>query len=561
MICSNKNVENRVKSFTDNSLEYIVNLDELSCTCKDWTVERFNYSKDDPRRLCKHIIQKIDICTLSNELKYFAGSIKYCKENKYSFSKDFEEIIYIENADCKVLYKDSGWINIYDVNGFEYGLMINGSNFTWTNTKEKPLNYTEIEKFFYNNDLLEAVELSNEEKLFITHLLISEGYKNVELEINYEFERCANSLIYDVVYDDNNETYLGNYVEITNEVFKFSNTYNEGFCTYKIFRRNQGYVCQSKIKRQKEIEEKEKILLFQEEQCRLYNETESIRTLFSKYNISHITSNELSEIIKLNYVSDNYVIESKEKYCKLVFDKIRFYDKYFLEFLNNLKDKIEDYRVYKIEEKKKKKSYRQELLNNKLPNVIKTEEKYLHTDKILKLCEAPFDSRTFNRILKELNFIEKVEYKINRFSEWVLINDGLQYGDNIIYSSNEYPLSLSYVDVENIKPLKWLEHNLDNDAYILHTEYIVRTNKISFPHTYINWKTDKFLDLYKQVRAIYDSEPNNKKGKVIKKNPNPKCHYCECSSTHKKGKRQRDGYEVQRYQCSECKKIFQEKIE
>lgn len=38
---------------------------------------------------------------------------------------------------------------------------------------------------------------------------------------------------------------------------------------------------------------------------------------------------------------------------------------------------------------------------------------------------------TFIRILKNMNIITKVEFKPNRISDWIIINDGLLYGDNI----------------------------------------------------------------------------------------------------------------------------------
>lgn len=45
---------------------YEVNVDELTCTCKDWTCRRHNFSKDNPRRLCKHLVQALELDKLVN---------------------------------------------------------------------------------------------------------------------------------------------------------------------------------------------------------------------------------------------------------------------------------------------------------------------------------------------------------------------------------------------------------------------------------------------------------------------------------------------------------------
>lgn len=88
------NIENDiVKSFTNDDVEYNINLSELSCTCKDWTLERFIYAKNDPRRLCKHLIKRIDLKTLNEDLKYFREKIQYHKEQQNGFSNFFNKII------------------------------------------------------------------------------------------------------------------------------------------------------------------------------------------------------------------------------------------------------------------------------------------------------------------------------------------------------------------------------------------------------------------------------------------------------------------------------------
>lgn len=42
-----------------SSKSYTIDMDELSCQCRDWTERRHVYPVNDPRRLCKHIIGAI----------------------------------------------------------------------------------------------------------------------------------------------------------------------------------------------------------------------------------------------------------------------------------------------------------------------------------------------------------------------------------------------------------------------------------------------------------------------------------------------------------------------
>jgi len=93
----------KVKSFTEDEVEYSVNLNELTCTCNDWSLERFIFNKDDPRRLCKHLIAsfKDDITyedysndtevIVPKQLIPFGKTISTCKLKKKGFYrfKDF----------------------------------------------------------------------------------------------------------------------------------------------------------------------------------------------------------------------------------------------------------------------------------------------------------------------------------------------------------------------------------------------------------------------------------------------------------------------------------------
>lgn len=43
---------------------YEVNITELTCTCRDWTCRKHNFPRGDKRRLCKHLIEAIELNTM-----------------------------------------------------------------------------------------------------------------------------------------------------------------------------------------------------------------------------------------------------------------------------------------------------------------------------------------------------------------------------------------------------------------------------------------------------------------------------------------------------------------
>ena len=72
---------------------YEVNISELTCTCRDWTCRRHNFPKGDNKRLCKHLVEAIELDSLinSNSIK-FPGVPKLTNYEKIRllFIKDIE---------------------------------------------------------------------------------------------------------------------------------------------------------------------------------------------------------------------------------------------------------------------------------------------------------------------------------------------------------------------------------------------------------------------------------------------------------------------------------------
>lgn len=211
-----KEVEKKVKvvSFTDNTISYDVDVVNQSCTCNDWILERSNYPKDDPRRLCKHIINQLDIDNLFSELRYFRDSLQYYQENKKGFRTDFENILYMQNVDCKILYTEHGWIGVFDKNGNEYAFTpySYSGGFKWAKDK-KPNKFQEIEIYFDNDEYLPSINWFNDERITVLNLL-NEKYSSVSIN-DGDFVQYAKGRDCQIMCDDTLDA-----ITITNESIK-----------------------------------------------------------------------------------------------------------------------------------------------------------------------------------------------------------------------------------------------------------------------------------------------------------------------------------------------------
>lgn len=191
---------------------YDTNMRNLTCSCPDWIETRDSYLINDPRRLCKHIINKLDLDNLPDELKYFKESLEYYKSKEKGFTKDFDSVLYLPNVDCKVLYVKDGWINVYDKDGNKYGFLPYSydKGFKWAKDK-KPKNFQAIEIYFDKDEYLPAIDWFEDEKAYILKEL-RKIYKKVKLEGSEHFVTCAKEKTYEIYCDD--ET---SYINITND--------------------------------------------------------------------------------------------------------------------------------------------------------------------------------------------------------------------------------------------------------------------------------------------------------------------------------------------------------
>lgn len=205
--------------------------------------------------------------------------------------------------------------------------------------------------------------------------------------------------------------------------------------------------------------------------------------------------------------------------------------------------------------------------NNYLKSLDKFELGFDTTQNLLKDFNSSFSVMMFNKLLKDMRYLTKVD-NVN-FNDWILINNGNNYGMNYIRSS-----MYTHISVPDWYKIKYFDY----DSLSLKTEVRYGLQRM----TIILWKKTSFrdlLDVVKKHKILYDrrlKEKNTLKEKEKRKNTkkikvvnvereawlkNIICPYCNGKNIHKKDKRQRKDYQVQRYMCMDCKKIFQKVIE
>ena len=120
---------------TNNKISsYDTNIKALTCTCKNWQLTRSDFPRNDPRRLCKHLLQKLDENNLMSDIFRYKENIVFYKSKNKGFRDDFNHLIEIPNSGCALLYKyDFEWMSLFDENGNKYGFMIGGNGrFSWS---------------------------------------------------------------------------------------------------------------------------------------------------------------------------------------------------------------------------------------------------------------------------------------------------------------------------------------------------------------------------------------------------------------------------------------------
>jgi hypothetical protein len=93
---------------------YQLDLNTLSCSCPDFQKRRTQFSMEDPRRLCKHLIEEID------PFDYFSGDSAYhilAIDSNYGFPTGERIIISVGNKTITAYINDDKnkvWIDVFD---------------------------------------------------------------------------------------------------------------------------------------------------------------------------------------------------------------------------------------------------------------------------------------------------------------------------------------------------------------------------------------------------------------------------------------------------------------
>ncbi len=426
--------------------KYITDAKNLTCSCPDWKEKRYQYTTNDPRRLCKHLIQKLDENNLVQEVFKYKDNILFYKSKNKGFRDDFNHLIEIPNTGCTLLYKyEFEWMNLFDEDGNKYGFLIGGNgNFSWSK-ETKPASSNTIELFFTKSEYLLPIDLLKEEIDEIIKV-ISGKYKILQ-ENNHGYSSIAN--IYDIVNEDGDYRDAGT-VNVSNEKIDI-----------KLYGSDNGFTL----------------------------------------------------------IRDKIIIEQKLKERLIKIKSGNYWETTYLKFNTEIEER------------------------NKGIN------KFLTTSLMLNYYKS-VKTNHFNKILEKMNFIKKIDSYNN--SKWILIGNGLKYGINF---------QKSYVGHNSIEIPDWYVISKFDDYT---KEYKIDTSSYQIYYTEILWNKEMFKELLDLVTTY--SKP---KEKVVSKKQTERdewlqfveCPYCASKNIHKKNKRTYGYGEVQRYQCMDCKKIFQELLD
>lgn len=459
-------INNFLNHLSSTENKYSTNTEKLTCTCPDWLEKRSQHATDDPRRLCKHIIKKLDLNALPKSIQHFRESIAYYQSYDKGFNDfDFDKIIYLPQNDLKVfglenIFHDI-WMNVYDQEGQKYAILMSQWNyeFVWAKQK-KPIGYEEVEEYFSHPSMKLPQRLQEYEKNELIHYMktVIPGKENSHFSI---------------MEDQYIPSPLGIYYSVDED--------NE--------------------------------------------------------NIKNICDHEIRWIIVKNDVMIIEMYRGQEYSIARDIEKVKF----------------------SIEEKKL-------FIEDSSTKFVYSEEKFLRlygtSNRLLKEMNATISVRKFNITLEKIGMLTKVE-GLND-NDWIVINGGLEYGMNLV----QYNTNKTYSVIPDWYVMMDFDHNSSTFQRVTH-DMMKKTD--------ILWEKNKFnelLDLVTTNLAMKKEKINKQTLTQARKTTTKskrqlerkewletiECPHCSSKNIHKKNKRVYTYGEVQRYQCMDCKKIFQEKV-
>lgn len=481
--------------------DYNTNTKELTCDCLDYQLKRFSYLTNNPNRLCKHLISKINIDTLSEDLKYFKEDITFYKENEKGFNRQ-GRVMDMPDFGIKLLYNGywtNDWINIYTKDGQNYGLFADniGKCILWAKNK-KPDNHKDIEIYFENFYTDIPFELQEKEKEILIEKIkeIIPNFKNKKLSIWEE----------NYIHDEN-----GVYYDLYDEEYSHELAVQNNYFIIKVLG-GEKYTIDRDFYFAKECEEEDKIKREAERQINL--------KIIEK----------IEEEKKIRFEKKKLLVEEKGYLYKVKNTQ------YYELIKNKSPEEIDD--IY----------YNKYLILKK-----RITENYLTSQELIKKFNTEFNTAQFHKILKNMNYIKKEKYL--NLEDWVINGKGLNYGINLAketyYFNSKIPdwYTVMEWDILNVK-LKLEESN----SNIRMTKPLWNVEKIEL----LLQDIKEFIELENMKKLNYINDREKERNDWLKY---ISCPNCNSKNIHKKDKRKRKNFEVQRYQCMDCKRIFQKKIE
>ncbi len=140
----------RIESFNQDDKYYEIDLRGIFCSCSNFKEDRQQFSLDDPRRLCKHLIAALNRC--ADFPQHFCRYKKYLKILG-RYNKSFKPMAHrsITEIDGKQI---DLFTDIYDENISEYGIVV------FIDSQHHRFN-PETNLWFYG----EEIEISSKEKI------------------------------------------------------------------------------------------------------------------------------------------------------------------------------------------------------------------------------------------------------------------------------------------------------------------------------------------------------------------------------------------------------------
>lgn len=207
-------------SIEENIIKYTTNLVEQTCNCKDWNIKRKNYTYNDPRRFCKHLVFLLNNDKLESALSFFKEDFEYYQNNKKGYKLNFEDIFTIPNANYKIQVNyERDWMNLFDKNGLRYGILLDEYNqINWAKKLPKPDDYKIVESFLIDLLVGKINELTKNEK--------NEIQDKINTPITEYFQKYRNKdyIVYGVNWaeDEDGEELHWSYIVINEDVIYLS---------------------------------------------------------------------------------------------------------------------------------------------------------------------------------------------------------------------------------------------------------------------------------------------------------------------------------------------------